>query len=336
MTELLALTPEELQALLPDQPAYRAGQVFRWLHKGITAFDQMSDLPAALRQRLGETGLLTVPEAARVQTARDGTVKILWRLSDGQRVESVLMRHHHGESLCLSTQAGCRQGCLFCASTVGGLVRNLTAAEMLAQVQSMPRETGRTPDHLVLMGIGEPLDNFNEVVRFLTLVSHPQGLGLSLRRVSLSTCGLIDGIRRLAALDLPLTLSVSLHAPDDETRSRLMPVNRSGDVERLLAVCRDYFRATGRRVSYEYLLLDEINDTPDKARALGRLLRGAPAHVNLILYNQTGRDPGLRPSKPEAVRAFRDIVSAYGPVVTLRRSLGGEIDAACGQLRGGN
>lgn len=332
MNELLSFTPEELQTLIPQEPAYRAAQVFQWLHKGVTAFDEMTNLPAALRKKLAAVGELTVPEVARRQTARDGTTKLLWKLRDGQCVESVLMCYKHGNSLCLSTQAGCRQGCLFCASAVGGLIRNLTAAEMLAQVIFTARETGQKVTHVVLMGIGEPLDNFDEVVRFLQLLRHPQGLNLSLRHVSLSTCGLVPAIERLAGLNLPVTLSVSLHAPDDETRTKLMPVNRDVGVERLMAVCRSYFKTTGRRVSYEYILLGGINDTPDKAHMLGKMLRGQPAHVNLIAYNPAGRS-GLRAGTPDNRRVFQEIVSSYGVSVTLRRSLGQDIDAACGQLR---
>lgn len=330
MIELLSLFPEEIRALLPDEPPYRARQIFHWLHRGVRSFDEMTDLPLSLRTRLTETGVLTVPSAERRQEARDGTVKTLWRLRDGQCVESVLMRYRHGNSICLSTQAGCRQGCAFCASTVGGLVRNLTAAEMLAQILSFTREADIPVSHAVLMGIGEPLDNFDETARFLRLLSHPDGLHMSARHVSVSTCGLIDGIRRLAELDLPVTLSVSLHAPDDETRTRLMPSNPG--VTALLAACRDYFRQTGRRVSYEYLMLRDVNDAPDKAHLLGRLLRGAPSHVNLIPYNPAGRGT-LRPSTPESVRMFSNIVSGYGPSVTVRRALGQDISAACGQLR---
>ncbi|MDR2670309.1 MAG: 23S rRNA (adenine(2503)-C(2))-methyltransferase RlmN [Oscillospiraceae bacterium] len=328
--ELAACTPEELRALLPEAPAYRAGQVFRWLQKGVRAFDEMTDLPLPLRERLAALGCLTAPRAARRQTARDGTEKILWRLSDGQGVESVFMRYRHGNTVCLSTQAGCRQGCAFCASTVGGLIRNLTAGEMLAQVTGAAREVGAPVSGVVLMGIGEPLDNLDEVERFVRLLAHPDGLHMSPRRVSLSTCGLIDGIDRLAALALPLTLSVSLHAADDETRTRLMPGNPG--VSALLDACRRYFKATGRRVSYEYILLRDVNDTEDRAHLLGRLLAGAPAHVNLIPYNPTGRG-GFQPSRPDQVRRFAAAVASHGPSVTSRRRLGQEIDAACGQLR---
>jgi 23S rRNA (adenine2503-C2)-methyltransferase len=328
--ELVSRTPEELRALLPEAPAYRAGQVFRWLQKGVRAFDEMTDLPLSLRTRLSELGRLTAPPAVRRQTARDGTSKILWRLPDGQGVESVLMRYRHGNTVCLSTQAGCRQGCVFCASALGGLIRNLTAGEMLAQVTGAAREIGVPVSGVVLMGIGEPLDNLDEVERFVRLLAHQDGLHMSPRRVSLSTCGLIGGIDRLAALALPLTLSVSLHAPDDGTRTRLMPGNPG--VAALLDACRRYFRATGRRVSYEYILLRDVNDTEDQAHLLGRLLAGVPAHVNLIPYNPTGRGE-FQPSRPDRIRRFAAAVASYGPSVTCRRRLGQEIDAACGQLR---
>lgn len=332
MIELMSLTPEEMQTLLPGHPSYRARQIFRWLQKGVRSFSDMTDVPAALHDELAALGTLTAPEPVRRQTARDGTQKTLWQLDDGQCVESVLMKYRHGHSLCLSTQAGCRMGCLFCASTVGGLVRHLTAAEMMAQVLFSAQLSGREISNLVLMGIGEPLDNFEQVTRFLTLLAHPEGRHMSLRHVSLSTCGLIDGIYKLAELSLPVTLSVSLHAPDDETRNKLMPINREIGVAPLLRACRDYFHKTGRRVSYEYILLDGINDSPEQAHLLGKLLRGEPAHVNLIPYNPAGRG-ALRASLPQAVKTFQHITATYGPAVTLRRSLGQDIAAACGQLR---
>jgi 23S rRNA (adenine2503-C2)-methyltransferase len=328
--ELSSLLPEELAPFLIGYPAYRTRQVFRWLQKGVQDFQEMTDVPQPLREQLTSVGYLVRPAVVRKQQARDGTVKFLWEFMDGERVESVVMRYQYGSSLCISTQAGCRQGCLFCASTVGGLTRNLTAGEMLAQITGAVREMGENLSRVVLMGIGEPMDNFAEVARFLRLLSHPEGLHMSPRHISLSTCGLIEGIDALAALALPVTLSVSLHAPDDETRTKLMPGNVG--IAPLLKACERYFQKTGRRVSYEYVLLRDLNDTSDMAHHLGRLLKGAPSHVNLIAYNATKRGC-LAPSAPERVKEFMDILCAHGVAATCRRRLGREIDAACGQLR---
>jgi 23S rRNA (adenine2503-C2)-methyltransferase len=327
------MTLEELTAWLKDQgePAFRARQVFKWLYRGVTSFEEMTDLSKALRQRLAETALLTPPQVARKQVSReDGTIKYLWRLPDGNCVESVLMRYQHGNTVCISCQVGCHMGCAFCASTIAGKVRDLTPAEMADQVLFTQLDSGVPISNIVLMGIGEPLDNFDTVLRFLTLVNHPDGLNIGMRHISLSTCGLTQKIDKLAQHGLQLTLSVSLHAPDDETRSRIMPVNQGVGVERLMETCRRYFETTGRRISYEYAMIDGVNDADWQADLLAKRLKGAPAHVNLIPLNEVEESP-LKPSR--RVAAFQKRLEGHGVTVTVRRRLGGDIDASCGQLR---
>lgn len=333
--DIASLLPTELETLAQEmgQPAFRAKQLFSWLHqKRATGFDEMTNLPAAFRAALGERCYITQLLLRRCQTASDGTAKYLFELPDGNTVESVLMRHDYGNSLCISTQVGCLMGCRFCASTIGGRVRNLTASEMLSQIYTVTKESGERVDSVVMMGIGEPLDNFDNVVRFLELVRDPNGLNLSHRHISLSTCGLVDKIDALAALSYQLTLSVSLHACDDETRDRIMPVNKRYPIGTLLAACRRYFEKTGRRISYEYALIAGVNDSPQQAGKLLTLLRDQSCHVNLIPINPVEETGFTRGSRRQA-EAFRDILIAGGLSATIRRALGGEIDAACGQLR---
>ena len=333
MIDIKSMLPEELKGLLKDlgQPAFRAEQLFQWLQRGVRSFDEMTNLPKELRGKLAETCRITVPTVERKQeSALDGTIKYLWRLSDGNCIETVLMRYHHGNTVCISSQVGCRMGCAFCASTLGGKVRDLTPSEMLDQVLFTQLDSGLSISNIVLMGIGEPLDNFDTVLRFLELVNHPDGLNIGMRHISLSTCGLTDKIDKLAQHRLQLTLSVSLHAPDDETRSRLMPVNRSVGVEKLMAACRRYFQTTGRRISYEYAMIDGVNDSDWQADLLARLLKGTPGHVNLIPLNDVEESP-LKPSR--RVAAFQRRLEGHGVTVTVRRKLGGDIDASCGQLR---
>ena len=335
MTDIKSMTMEELTHTLREmgQPAFRGGQVFTWLHRGVTSFEEMSDLPRALREQLAQTFHITAPTVARKQESRlDGTVKYLWELADGNCIETVLMQYHHGNTVCISSQVGCRMGCAFCASTIAGKVRDLTPSEMLDQVLFTQLDSGREISNIVLMGIGEPLDNMDTVLRFLTLVNHPKGLNIGMRHISLSTCGVIPGIRRLAELQLQLTLSVSLHAPDSETRSRIMPVNRAYDVEELFAACHDYFQKTGRRISFEYAMIDGVNDRPEDAKELLRRLKGLPAHFNLIPLNHVEESP-LKPSTRAAVAAFQKTLEDGGVTATVRRTLGGDIDASCGQLR---
>lgn len=313
------------------EPAFRAGQIFQWLHRGAASFEEMTNLPKALREKLAGACALTVPTVERKQISRlDGTIKYLWRLSDGNCVETVLMRYHHGNTVCISSQVGCRMGCVFCASTIGGKVRNLTPVEMLDQVLFTQLDSGAEISNIVLMGIGEPLDNLETVLRFLELVNSPEGMNIGMRHISLSTCGLVEQIDKLAEYRLQLTLSVSLHAPDDETRSRIMPVNRSVGVEKLFACCRRYFETTGRRISYEYAMIDGVNDADWQADLLVRHLRGTPGHVNLIPLNDVAESP-LKPSR--RVRQFQERLESQGVTATVRRKLGGDIDASCGQLR---
>ena len=335
MTDIKSMTREELGAAFAamGQPRFRAGQVFAWLHRGVRSFDEMTNLPKALREQLAGQYELTAPAVARKQvSAKDGTIKYLWRLGDGHCVESVLMRYHHGNTVCISSEVGCAMGCAFCASTKGGLVRRLRPSEMLDQVLFTGLDSGAPVSNIVLMGIGEPLDNYDNVRRFLALVNDPEGMNIGMRHISLSTCGLVPGIDRLAEEDLQLTLSVSLHAPDDALRSSLMPVNRRYDIDELLDACRRYFEKTGRRISFEYAMIDGLNDTPEMAKTLIRRLRGLPAHVNLIPLNRIEESP-LQPSTRQAVAAFQKALDDAGITATVRRTLGSDIDASCGQLR---
>ena len=333
MTDIKSMTQGELTAALREmgESAFRGKQIFSWLHKGARSFDEMSDLSKDLRARLAAEYYITSPEIACKQVSKlDGTTKYLWRLSDGNCIETVLMSYHHGNTVCISSQVGCRMGCKFCASTVAGKVRDLRASEMLDQVLFTRLDSGREISNIVLMGIGEPLDNRETVLRFLQLVNHPDGLNIGMRHISLSTCGIVPGIDALAQEDLQLTLSVSLHAPDSETRSRIMPVNRSYDVEELFAACHRYFQKTGRRISFEYAMIDGVNDNDWQADLLAKKIRGMPGHVNLIPLNDV-TESEFKPSR--RVAAFQKRLESHGITATVRRSLGGDIDASCGQLR---
>lgn len=335
MTDIKSMTQEEITDALRamGEPAFRGKQVFSWLHKGATDFAEMNNLSKPLREKLGKEFTITAPTVARKQVSRlDGTVKYLWELRDGNCIETVLMSYHHGNTVCISSQVGCRMGCKFCASTLGGLVRSLTPAEMLGEVYEAERQAGEPISSLVLMGIGEPLDNYRNVLDFLTILSSPEGRNLSLRHVSLSTCGLCDRIDELAELGLGLTLSISLHAADDETRSGIMPVNKQYNIARLMQSCKNYFAKTGRRISYEYALIAGVNDSPAHAGALARLLGGQNCHVNLIPVNPVAERGTKRPDKG-AVQRFAARLGALGLNATVRRELGSDIAAACGQLR---
>lgn len=315
------------------EPAFRAGQVYSWMHRGARSFEEMTNLSKALRLRLAERYELTAPTAVRkLVSKKDGTIKYLWRLSDGNCVESVLMQYHHGNTVCISSEVGCAMGCAFCASTRGGLVRRLTPSEMLDQVLFTQLDSGLPVSNIVLMGIGEPLDNYDTVLRFLELVNSPEGMNIGMRHISLSTCGLVERIDRLAEENLQLTLSVSLHAPTDEIRSTIMPVNRRYNVQTLLAACKRYFEKTGRRISFEYAMIRGVNDTPEMAKLLASRLRGVAAHVNLIPLNDIPESP-LKPSYPEVVQTFQKILEQHGIPATVRRTLGSDINASCGQLR---
>ena len=335
MIDLKSQTLEEMTATLKEmgEPAFRGKQVFTWLHKGVTSFDEMSNLSKPLREKLRERCYITAPTVARKQVSKlDGTIKYLWELSDGNCIETVLMQYHHGNTVCISSQVGCRMGCAFCASTIAGKVRDLRPSEMLDQVLFTQLDSGREISNIVLMGIGEPLDNRENVLRFLRLVNHPDGLNIGMRHISLSTCGVVPGIDALAEEDLQLTLSVSLHAPDSETRSRIMPVNRAWDVEELFAACHRYFRRTGRRISFEYAMIDGVNDTEYHARLLAKRAKAVCAHVNLIPLNHV-EERQFAPSTAGHMKAFIKILEDEGVNVTVRRKLGGDVDASCGQLR---
>ena len=332
-TDIKSMTLEEITAAMKalGESAFRGKQVFSWLHKGVTSFEEMSNLSKALREKLDNAYYITVPTVERKQVSRqDGTIKYLWKLLDGNCIETVLMQYHHGNTVCISSQVGCRMGCAFCASTIGGKVRDLTPSEILDQVLFTQIDSGLPVSNIVLMGIGEPMDNLDNVLRFLELVNHSEGLNIGMRHISLSTCGVIPGIERLADLGMQLTLSVSLHAPDSETRTKIMPVNKAYDVEKLFAACHAYFKKTGRRISFEYAMIDGVNDSDAQADLIAQKIKGMPGHVNLIPLNDVAESP-LKPSK--RTRQFQQRLESHGVTATVRRSLGGDIDASCGQLR---
>ena len=332
---LKSMTLPELSETLKSmgQPAFRAKQLYTWLHRGARSYDEMTNLPAALRERLEAEYPIAAPTVVRRQESqKDGTIKYLWQLADGNCVETVLMRYRYGNTVCISTEVGCRMGCAFCASTIGGLVRRLEPYEMLDEVLFTQVDSGQLISHIVLMGIGEPLDNFDNVMRFLELVNSPEGMNISMRHISLSTCGLVPKIDELAKRKLQLTLSVSLHAPNDAIRNTIMPVNKAYPSEELLAACRRYYAATSRRISFEYAMIGGVNDSKENARELLRRMKGLPCHFNLIPLNHVEESP-LKPSTKEAVAQFQKILEEGGIPATVRRTLGGDIDASCGQLR---
>ena len=329
------LTQPELAGILKElgQPAFRAKQVYTWLHKGVRSYDEMTNLPKGLRDVLSEKYPINAPKVVRKQESqKDGTIKYLWQLSDGNCVETVLMRYNYGNTVCISTEVGCAMGCAFCASTIGGLVRRLEPFEMLDEVLFTQIDSGLPVSRIVLMGIGEPLDNFDNVMRFLELVNSEDGMNISMRHISLSTCGLIPKIDALAAKKLQISLAISLHGPNNEIRSKIMPVNRAYPMEDLLEACRRYFAATGRRIHFEYAMIDGVNDREEDAKEILRRMKGLPAHFNLIPLNHVEESP-LKPSNKAAVAKFQKILEDGGITATVRRTLGGDIDASCGQLR---
>lgn len=333
--DVKSLTPQELETFFKEmgEPGYRSRQVFAWLHRGVCSFDRMTDLSLALREKLENNAEIICPSIEkRLVSDIDNTVKYLYGFEDGEKVESVLMDYHHGNTVCISTQAGCRMNCAFCASSLKGLSRNLAPSEMLSQVLTTQSDSGRRVSNVVLMGIGEPLDNYDNVVKFLRILSAPGGVNIGQRHISLSTSGVVDRIYDLMREKLQITLSVSLHAPTDEIRSRIMPVNRRWGVDELLKACRDYIEATGRRVSFEYAMMDGVNDTDECARKLAEKLRGMLCHVNLIPVNEV-KERAVKKSGDARIRRFSDILSGCGLTVTVRRTLGSDINASCGQLR---
>lgn len=333
--DIKSLLLPELRDILAEmgESAFRAGQIFKWLHSGIVSFSDMTDISKTLREKLDARFIITVPEVIEKQVSKDAvTIKYLWKLQDGSAVESVVMSYRHGNSVCISTQVGCRMGCKFCASTIGGLVRNLSAAEMVDQVLFSQIDSDKKISNIVLMGIGEPLDNYDNVRRFLKLITDPSGMNIGMRHITISTCGLIEIVDKLGDDKLQFTLSISLHAPDDETRSLLMPINNTFGVNQLLKACGDYFKKTGRRISYEYAMIDGVNDTPHHAKLLAEKLKNTGSHVNLILLNKVA-ESSYKPSTNDSLKRFMKILTDRGVNVTVRRRLGSDIDASCGQLR---
>ncbi len=330
-----SLSFDELEAFLlsAGEARFRAGQVYAWLHKPVRGFDEMTDLSCALREKLSHISRLDSAQIEeKLVSAKDGTVKYLFSLPDGECVESVVMRYRHGVTICISSQAGCRMGCRFCASTIGGLKRGLTAGEMLSQVIFAQQDFGERISGVVIMGIGEPLDNFENVAKFLLNIGDPRGIHLGYRHMTLSTCGLVGGIDALAGLHLPITLSVSLHAPNDALRDTLMPVNKKYPLSALMDACRRYQSATGRRVTFEYAMIAGVNDSGSCARQLAALLRGLLCHVNLIPVNPV-KERNFAKSSAENMKNFMEILQDKGVAVTIRRKLGSDIAASCGQLR---
>ena len=322
---------EQLKAM--GQPAFRAKQIFHWLHqKLVTEFSAMTDQPKALLAKLEEEYYIAAPIIQRRQQSRDGTVKYLFRMADGNCIETVVMRYNYGNTVCVSTQVGCRMGCRFCASTQAGRVRNLEAGEIAAEIYAAQKDIGERISHIVLMGIGEPLDNFDNVMDFLTIISSPEGVNIGMRNISLSTCGIVPQIDRLAEKKLQLTLSISLHAPNNAMRSQMMPVNDAYPVEELIAACRRYQKVTGRRISFEYSMVRGVNDSPATAKELAKLIRGMGAHVNLIPINPVDGSP-YSATDAENVKRFQNMLTELGVNATVRRRLGSDISAACGQLR---
>lgn len=329
--ELAELTEAMVQM---GQPKFRGKQVYSWLHeKRVESFEEMSNLPAAFRQQLAQNYYINSLSIIRKLTSKiDGTQKYLLRLKDNNCVEAVLMKYKYGNSVCISTQVGCRMGCKFCASTLAGLVRSLEPSEMLDEIYTVTRDSGQRVSNVVLMGIGEPFDNYDNVMKFLHILSSPEGYNLSLRHLSLSTCGLVDRIYQLAEEKVGLTLSISLHAPNDEIRSQTMPINKRYPIDELLEACRYYFNKTGRRISFEYALIEGVNDEVRHANELADRLRGMSAHVNLIPVNPV-KERGFKRGSRQRIEAFQKALETRGVNATIRRELGADINAACGQLR---
>ena len=327
----LAELTAELKAM--GQPGFRAKQIFHWVHqKLVTEFSAMTDQPKTLLAKLEESFYIAAPQIERRQEAKDGTVKYLLRMADGNCIETVVMRYHYGNTVCVSTQVGCRMGCRFCASTLDGMVRNLAPSEMLDQIYRIQTISGERVDNIVIMGSGEPMDNFQNVVQFLKLINSDKGLHISARNITVSTCGLVDKIRELADLQLQITLAISLHAPNDELRKTMMPIANKYSIEQIMEACRYYLKQTGRRISFEYSLVKGVNDTQECAEQLSGLLHGMNCHVNLIPVNPI-KERDYRQSEKQAIAAFKNKLERNGINVTIRREMGRDIDGACGQLR---
>lgn len=326
---------DELAAYLKDmgEPKFRAQQIFEWLHKGVCSYGEMTNLSRATRAKLNEhTYVSTLRVREKFVSKLDGTVKYLFELPDGNCIESVVMSYHHGRTICISSQVGCRMGCRFCASTIGGLYRSLTAGEILNQVIFAQKDIGERLSNIVIMGIGEPMDNYDNIIKFLHNVNHEKGLNIGYRHITLSSCGVVPGLRRLADEGLPITLTISLHAPNDAIRDEIMPVNRKWKISELMEACRYWVHKTGRRISFEYSLIHGVNDAPEHARALASLIRPLHGHVNLIPVNKV-EERDYHKGSPAEIRAFCGLLEELGINATVRRELGADISASCGQLR---
>ena len=339
MKDLSSLSLSELQQYMSslDEPAYRAKQLYGWIQKGV-GFADMSNIPKKLIEKVENNGgYVRTAKINKKFESKDGTVKYLMELFDGELIESVVMKYKHGNTICISTEAGCPMGCAFCASTLGGLKRRLYPSEMLSQIAQAQKDINERIDGIVLMGIGEPLDNYDNVIKFLRIVGSEDSFNIGYRHISLSTCGVVDRIYDLAKEDLPITLSISLHASSDEKRSAMMPINRKWNIEQLLTACSDYFKTTGRRISFEYSLASGENDSPNDAHnlinTLKKYCKGMPLHVNLIPINATGR--GFAPPDKDNIYVFASILNNAHITATVRRTLGSDINASCGQLRSG-
>ena len=333
--DISSMNLEAVTQLIIDlgQPKFRALQLFKWLQSGVQSFDEMTNIPVALRERLNESCYIATVKPLRKYISQiDGTVKYVYELYDGELIESVLMKYEHGYTVCISTQVGCRMGCKFCASGLYGLTRNLTASEMLAQITYAQRDNNIRISNVVMMGMGEPLDNFDNSIQFLKLVSDENGLNVGLRHISLSTSGVVSGIRKLAEYNLPITLSISLHAPNDDIRNQTMPVNKKWNIDALLQACREYQKVTTRRISFEYALIEGINDSDACAKELAQRLKGIMCHVNLIPANPVKENTFKKPDR-KAIIAFQKKLESLGVNATIRRTLGADIDASCGQLK---
>ena len=333
--DIKSMTISEISDLMKEmgQPSFRAEQIFKWLHSGAVSFDDMSNLSKELRSKLSENCYIAdVSIVKRLESEIDGTVKYLYRLYDGETIESVLMKYNHGYTVCISTQVGCRMGCKFCASGIGGLIRNLTASEMLSQLLAAERDNGIRVSNVVMMGMGEPLDNFDNSARFLKLVSDSKGMNIGLRHISLSTSGVVSGIEKLAELDMPITLSISLHAPSDDIRSKTMPVNNKWNIDALLKACKEYQKVTTRRISFEYAMINGVNDSVECALLLAKRLKGIMCHVNLIPANPVV-ETDFKKSDNKIIERFKSTLESCGITATIRRTLGADINASCGQLR---
>lgn len=335
MTDLKNFEFQELCDFLKElgEPKFRAGQIFEWLSKGVTSFDEMTNISKATREKLSAVSFISTLKIREKYVSKlDKTTKYLFELPDGNCIESVVMYYNHGISICISSQVGCRMGCGFCASTIGGLYRSLTAGEILNQVIFAQKDIGERISNIVMMGIGEPLDNFENVKKFLRNVNHEKGLNIGYRHISLSTCGLVPKIYELAKENMPITLSVSLHAPNNEIRNSIMPVNKKYPIEELKKACKDYIKTTTRRISFEYSLIHGVNDSMENADELARLLKGMLCHVNLIPVNKIEEREYHKGNKKE-IKAFCDRLISHGINATVRRELGSDIQASCGQLR---